>query len=63
MSLTFFVCLFPGPYTFSIGDTTQYSDYIRGGVVTTVKMPKTLNFVRYNFWCQNIRFSLISFEI
>ncbi|GFR86122.1 ubiquitin-like modifier-activating enzyme 1 [Elysia marginata] len=33
-----------GPYTFSIGDTTKYSDYIRGGTVTTVKMPKTLNF-------------------
>ncbi|RUS73735.1 hypothetical protein EGW08_018496 [Elysia chlorotica] len=33
-----------GPYTFGIGDTTKYSDYIRGGVVTTVKMPKTFNF-------------------
>lgn len=34
-----------GPYTFSIGDTTTYSDYIRGGIVTQVKMPKILNFV------------------
>lgn len=33
-----------GPYTFSIGDTSQYSEYIRGGVVTQVKMPKTLKF-------------------
>ncbi|XP_046622814.1 ubiquitin-like modifier-activating enzyme 1 [Neodiprion virginianus] len=33
-----------GPYTFSIGDTTKYSEYIRGGIVTQVKMPKTLEF-------------------
>ena len=33
-----------GPYTFSIGDTTAFSDYIRGGVVTQVKMPKTIHF-------------------
>lgn len=33
-----------GPYTFSIGDTTQMSDYVRGGVVTQVKMPKTVNY-------------------
>ncbi|GBP59539.1 Ubiquitin-activating enzyme E1 1 [Eumeta japonica] len=33
-----------GPYTFSIGDTTNYSKYIRGGIVTQVKMPKIINF-------------------
>lgn len=33
-----------GPYTFSIGDTTNFSKYIRGGIVTQVKMPKTLAF-------------------
>lgn len=33
-----------GPYTFSIGDTTKYSEYIRGGIATQVKMPKILNF-------------------
>lgn len=33
-----------GPYTFSIGDTTKYSEYIRGGIVTQVKMPKILEF-------------------
>lgn len=36
-----------GPYTFSIGDTTNFSEYIRGGIVTQVKMPKTLNFKSY----------------
>ncbi|XP_025206612.1 ubiquitin-like modifier-activating enzyme 1 [Melanaphis sacchari] len=33
-----------GPYTFSIGDTTSYSDYVKGGIATQVKMPKKLNF-------------------
>lgn len=33
-----------GPYTFSIGDTSQLSDYIRGGIVTQVKMPAKLTF-------------------
>lgn len=33
-----------GPYTFSIGDTSKYSDYVRGGIVTQVKMPKIINF-------------------
>lgn len=33
-----------GPYTFSIGDTTKFSKYVRGGIVTQVKMPKKLEF-------------------
>lgn len=33
-----------GPYTFSIGDTTGFSDYVRGGTVMQVKMPKTVSF-------------------
>lgn len=33
-----------GPYTFSIGDTTTFGTYLRGGIVTQVKMPKTLSF-------------------
>ena len=33
-----------GPYTFSIGDTTANTDYVRGGVVTQVKMPKSIHF-------------------
>ena len=33
-----------GPYTFSIGDTSSYGDYVRGGVVTQVKMPKKMHF-------------------
>jgi len=33
-----------GPFTFSIGDTSGNSDYVRGGIVTQVKMPKAVNF-------------------
>jgi len=34
-----------GPYTFSIGDTSSFSDYVRGGIATQVKMPATIHFV------------------
>lgn len=37
-----------GPYTFSIGDTSAYSDYIKGGIATQAKMPKKLNFKPLN---------------
>ena len=37
-----------GPYTFSIGETSNFSTYVRGGIVTQVKMPKTLHFVSKN---------------
>jgi ubiquitin-activating enzyme E1 len=34
-----------GPFTFSIGDTSDLSDYKAGGIFTQVKMPKILDFV------------------
>uniref|UniRef100_A0AAZ3Q2E3 E1 ubiquitin-activating enzyme n=1 Tax=Oncorhynchus tshawytscha TaxID=74940 RepID=A0AAZ3Q2E3_ONCTS len=33
-----------GPYTFSICDTTGFSDYVRGGIVSQVKMPQKVVF-------------------
>lgn len=33
-----------GPYTFSIGDTTGFGKYLRGGIATQVKMPKQITF-------------------
>uniref|UniRef100_A0A8C9T6H7 E1 ubiquitin-activating enzyme n=1 Tax=Scleropages formosus TaxID=113540 RepID=A0A8C9T6H7_SCLFO len=33
-----------GPYTFSICDTSSFSEYIRGGIVSQVKMPKKIAF-------------------
>ncbi|KAM6307706.1 LOW QUALITY PROTEIN: ubiquitin-like modifier-activating enzyme 1, partial [Podargus strigoides] len=35
-----------GPYTFSIGDTSGFGDYVKGGIVTQVKMPKLIHFKR-----------------
>lgn len=35
-----------GPYTYSIGDTSNFSEYKSGGIFTQVKMPKILEFVR-----------------
>jgi ubiquitin-activating enzyme E1 len=35
-----------GPYTFTIGDTTNLQTYKAGGIFTQVKMPKTIEFVR-----------------
>ena len=36
-----------GPCNFSIGDTTGFSDYVTGGVVTQVKQPRVINFVSF----------------
>ncbi|XP_041459410.1 ubiquitin-like modifier-activating enzyme 1 [Lytechinus variegatus] len=33
-----------GPYTFGIGDTSNLSDYVRGGIVAQVKMPQNVAF-------------------
>ncbi|XP_011672400.2 ubiquitin-like modifier-activating enzyme 1 [Strongylocentrotus purpuratus] len=33
-----------GPYTFDIGDTSDLSDYVRGGIVSQVKMPEKVTF-------------------
>ncbi|EGO01702.1 hypothetical protein SERLA73DRAFT_103641 [Serpula lacrymans var. lacrymans S7.3] len=33
-----------GPYTFTIGDTSDLGEYIRGGIFTQVKMPKIIEF-------------------
>ncbi|KAK7060226.1 E1 ubiquitin-activating protein [Paramarasmius palmivorus] len=33
-----------GPYTFSIGDTSNLGDYKTGGIFTQVKMPKMIDF-------------------
>ena len=34
-----------GPYTFTIGDTSNLDDYKTGGIFTQVKMPKIIEFV------------------
>ena len=43
----FCVLCVSGPYTFSIGDLSGMSDYTKGGIVTQVKVPKTIAMVSY----------------
>lgn len=50
-----------GPYTFSIGDTTSYSDYIKGGIATQVKMPKNLSFKSFKNSLVNPEFLISDF--
>lgn len=33
-----------GPYTFSIGNTLEFSDFVRSGIVMQVKVPKVVKF-------------------
>lgn len=50
-----------GPYTFSIGDTTNCSKYIRGGTATQVKMPKYIDFKPLNESFKNPEFLISDF--
>lgn len=34
------------PFSFSIGDTSNFSEYQSGGIVTQVKMQQEINFVK-----------------
>lgn len=47
-----------GNFTFSIGDTSQFGDYIDGGFVTQVKMPKNLSFKSLKIAENEAEFSL-----
>jgi ubiquitin-activating enzyme E1 len=40
-----FKVLVKGPYTFTIGNTSNFGVYKSGGIFTQVKMPKVINFV------------------
>lgn len=50
-----------GPYTFSIGDTTTFSKYVRGGLVTQVKMPKKIGFKPFKESFANPEFLIADF--
>lgn len=50
-----------GPYTFSIGDTTGFSKYVRGGIVTQVKMPKKIAFKPFNESLKDPEFLIADF--
>ncbi|XP_014218818.1 ubiquitin-like modifier-activating enzyme 1 [Copidosoma floridanum] len=50
-----------GPYTFSIGDTSNCSEYVQGGIVTQVKVPKSLKFLSYSEALKNPNFIISDF--
>nr|BAN21049.1 ubiquitin-activating enzyme E1 [Riptortus pedestris] len=50
-----------GPYTFSIGNTTSFSEYSRGGIVQQVKMPKVLQFKSYSEAIKSPEFIITDF--
>ncbi|XP_076839659.1 ubiquitin-like modifier-activating enzyme 1 isoform X2 [Brachyhypopomus gauderio] len=50
-----------GPYTFSICDTTSFTDYVRGGIVTQVKMPKKVSFKPFSSSISEPEFLLTDF--
>ncbi|XP_062871211.1 ubiquitin-like modifier-activating enzyme 1 [Trichomycterus rosablanca] len=50
-----------GPYTFSICDTISFSDYVRGGIVTQVKMPKKVSFKSFSSSMSEPEFLLTDF--
>ncbi|KAL5474908.1 hypothetical protein EMCRGX_G026935 [Ephydatia muelleri] len=37
-----------GPFTFSIGDTSSFGQYVKGGIVTEVKKPKVISFKSFS---------------
>ena len=40
-----------GPYALEVADTTKFSAYSKGGVLQEVKMPVTVEFVRFTIHC------------
>uniref|UniRef100_A0A672GQP2 E1 ubiquitin-activating enzyme n=1 Tax=Salarias fasciatus TaxID=181472 RepID=A0A672GQP2_SALFA len=50
-----------GPYTFSICDTSGFTDYVRGGIVSQVKMPKKVSFVSEQHILQSPEFVMTDF--
>lgn len=51
-----------GPYTFSIGDTTKHSEYIRGGIVKQVKIPQKISFLPLEEAFKKPEFIISDFE-
>lgn len=52
-----------GDFTFSIGDTSQLSDYVRGGIATQVKMPIGLNFKSFSETLTNPKYQAVDYMI
>ena len=51
-----------GPYTFSIGDTTNLNEYVRGGIVTQIKMPFKMAFKSFEEACKEPEFVFNAYD-
>lgn len=52
-----------GDFTFSIGDTSQFGDYVRGGIATQVKMPITVNFNSFSETLFNPKYQAVEYMV
>lgn len=52
-----------GDFTFSIGDTSQFGDYVRGGIATQVKVPITMNFDSFNETLMNPKYQAVDYMV
>lgn len=52
-----------GDFTFSIGDTSQLGDYVRGGIATQVKMPIGMNFKSFSESLTDPKFQAVEYMI
>lgn len=52
-----------GDFTFSIGDTSKFGDYVRGGIATQVKMPIHLNFGSFNETLCNPKYQAVEYMV
>jgi len=52
-----------GNFTFSIGDTSQMNEYVRGGIATQVKMPVTLHFGSFSETLFNPKFQAVDYMV
>uniref|UniRef100_A0A6G1S3P9 E1 ubiquitin-activating enzyme n=1 Tax=Aceria tosichella TaxID=561515 RepID=A0A6G1S3P9_9ACAR len=52
-----------GDFTFSIGDTSQLSDYVRGGIATQVKVPISLNFSSFSETLVNPKYQAVDYMV
>lgn len=52
-----------GDFTFSIGDTSQLGDYVRGGIATQVKMPISMNFKSFSETLFNPNYQAVEYMV
>lgn len=52
-----------GDFTFSIGDTSQFGDYVKGGIATQVKMPISINFGSFSETLASPKYQAVDYMV